>query len=40
MGGQCQKHWVDSVPKETRLSGMRISVNYGSSRQGNEDVDT
>lgn len=33
MGGRCQRGWVHGVPKETKQSGARISVNSGSSLQ-------
>jgi len=33
MGGRCQRDWVHCVPKETRPTSARISVNFGSSFQ-------
>lgn len=31
MGGRCQRDWVHCVPKQSRMTGARISVNFGSS---------
>lgn len=33
MGGRCQRDWRHSVPKQTRPSGVRISVNFQSTWQ-------
>jgi alkylated DNA repair dioxygenase AlkB len=33
MGGRCQRDWVHSVPKQARLAGARISVNFQSALQ-------
>jgi hypothetical protein len=36
MGGRCQRDWRHSVPKQTRGSGPRISVNFRASSQARE----
>ncbi len=38
MGGRCQRDWRHSVPKQTRPSGPRISVNFRASSQARPDV--
>jgi alkylated DNA repair dioxygenase AlkB len=38
MGGRSQEDWVHSVPKDAKVAGPRISINFQSSMQGRPDT--
>jgi alkylated DNA repair dioxygenase AlkB len=38
MGGRCQEDWVHSVPKDPKVAGPRVSINFQSSMQARRDT--